>query len=353
MGEKVAAAKKDEKKGGGGGDAAKKDDRGTVTVVLKFDLHCEGCAKKVRRSIKHLDGVEDVKADLVNNKLTVIGKMDPIQVKEKVEEKMKKTVELLVSPQPPKKDKEGPAAAGGKKSDGKTEKKVDDKKGEEKKQPKEPQVRTVALSTRVHCDGCGQKIKRVVGKYEGVQDVNVDVEKDLITVKGTMNIKDMLPYLNTKLKRSVVEMIPSPKNHAGAGAAADKKPKEGGGEKKEKGGKKDKEGGGDKKEKGGGGDKKEKENAAAGAARAAGDHGNGPPPTKVELVHKMDYYGTPFNDPSSSSYSNGYVIPDPSYPGQPIVVPYLADQPHGNGYTEYQHAPQMFSDENPNACSIM
>lgn len=42
-----------EKKAADGG--GKKDD-GAATVVLKLDLHCEGCAKKVRRSISHLEG---------------------------------------------------------------------------------------------------------------------------------------------------------------------------------------------------------------------------------------------------------------------------------------------------------
>lgn len=28
----------------------------SMTVVLKLDLHCEGCSKKVRRSVSHLEG---------------------------------------------------------------------------------------------------------------------------------------------------------------------------------------------------------------------------------------------------------------------------------------------------------
>lgn len=33
-----------------------KKDGGSVTVVLKMDLHCDGCAKKVRRSIRNYEG---------------------------------------------------------------------------------------------------------------------------------------------------------------------------------------------------------------------------------------------------------------------------------------------------------
>ncbi|GMH28759.1 hypothetical protein Nepgr_030602 [Nepenthes gracilis] len=313
-----------EKEGEKKGDAAaaKKDD-GTITVVLKLDMHCEGCAKKVRRSVKNFDGVESVKADCGGNKLTVIGKVDPIKIKERVEEKTKKTVEL-VSSQPMK----NKAATGGgeKKSEEKSDKKSDDKKPEEKK-PKEPQVSTVVLKTRVHCDGCAQKIGRIVKKCEGVEDVNVDLQKDVITVKGTMNMIELLPYLNTKLKR-VVEIAPAAKKDAGApaakkdaGAPADKKPKEAGGEKKA-----EKEGGGKKADAkattSGGGD--------AGKSEEAGSQ-------RVEVINRVEYYGHPY------SYGGGGHAYDPS-------------QSHGYGHVmEYWHAPppQMFSDENPNACSIM
>lgn len=70
--------------------------------------------------------METVKADCGANKLTVIGKMDVIAVKEKLELKTKKKVELI-SPQP---KKDAAAAAAG-------EKKADEKKPEEKKAPEE------------------------------------------------------------------------------------------------------------------------------------------------------------------------------------------------------------------------
>lgn len=37
-------------------DAGVKKDDGVLTVVLKMELHCEGCAKKVKRVIKHYEG---------------------------------------------------------------------------------------------------------------------------------------------------------------------------------------------------------------------------------------------------------------------------------------------------------
>ncbi|KAJ0728968.1 putative heavy metal-associated isoprenylated plant protein/5/6 [Helianthus annuus] len=104
----------------------KKPDAGPVTVVLKLDLHCEGCAKKIKKSISTFEGVESVRADTAGNKLTVTGKVDPTRVKERVEFKTKKKVDIL-SPQP-KKD-----GAEEKKKDTPPEKKADDKKDDEKK----------------------------------------------------------------------------------------------------------------------------------------------------------------------------------------------------------------------------
>ena len=74
-----------------------------------------------------IEGVEDVKADVASNKLTVTGKVDPEKVRERVEKKTHKKMEIL-SPQP-KKEAPAPAPAAG-------DKKPDDKKPEDKK-PKE------------------------------------------------------------------------------------------------------------------------------------------------------------------------------------------------------------------------
>ena len=75
-----------------------------------------------------------MKTDSANNKLTVTGKVDPAGLREKVEQKTKKKVELL-SPQPKKEAAGG--GAGDNKSAEKTEKKPEEKKAEEKKAPKE------------------------------------------------------------------------------------------------------------------------------------------------------------------------------------------------------------------------
>lgn len=49
---KAAAVEGGEKKADGGG----KKEEGPMTVVMKLDLHCEGCAKKVQKAIRHFEG---------------------------------------------------------------------------------------------------------------------------------------------------------------------------------------------------------------------------------------------------------------------------------------------------------
>ncbi|KAL0409964.1 UNVERIFIED_CONTAM: Heavy metal-associated isoprenylated plant protein 5 [Sesamum latifolium] len=255
-GGKKAAAEGGEKKAADGGG---KKDEGPTTVVLKLDLHCEGCAKKVRRAVGHFEGVEKVKADCAANKLTVTGNADPAWLRERVEYKTKKKVELL-SPQP----KKDAGAGADKKADEKpSDKKVEEKKAEDKK-PEEPVVSTVVMKIRLHCDGCAHKIKRVIFKnIDGVNSVKTDLQKDLVTVTGTMNVKELTAYLKEKLKKDI-EIVPPKKD-------------DGGGDKKEKEGT-----GGDKKEKAGGGDKKEEKKKAAAVTVARKKRSRKPPPAAVE-----------------------------------------------------------------------
>ncbi|KAL1819544.1 hypothetical protein ACET3Z_014413 [Daucus carota] len=306
----------------------KKADASPITVVLKMDLHCEGCAKKVQSSVKHFEGVSKVKADCESNKLTVTCTLEAERLRERVAYKTKKKVEI-VSPQPKKEEK---------KTDANPEKKADDKA---EKKPKE--VSTVVLKIRLHCDGCIHKIKRIISKSEGVDKVTVDSKNDQVTIKGTMDVKLLVPHLKEKLKRSI-EIVPAKKDDGGG----DKKDKAGGGDKKEGGG-------GDKKDKGG--DDKKKD----------GGGGGGNVEVKKMDYHGLDPYTTFIVPPYGHSHSiheygsTSTAMYNQSYSNQDYGIA-MHDQGHGYGVDHYLHAPpppayyrapQMFSDENPNACTVM
>ncbi|XP_035543923.1 heavy metal-associated isoprenylated plant protein 3-like [Juglans regia] len=182
----------------GGKNEWEKKANGKVTAVFKMDFHCEGCAKKVEKAARSLEGFEEVKVDCAANKLTVTGKENPTVMKEMLEKKTKKIVELVS--QQPREDDRG---------DEKPEEKSETE--EEYEKPKE--ISTVVLKIRLHCDGCVNELMKIVGKFNGVEKVDVAAGKDLVTVKGTMDVKELAAYLKEKLKRSVE--IVAPKNHDG------------------------------------------------------------------------------------------------------------------------------------------
>ncbi|XP_073011500.1 heavy metal-associated isoprenylated plant protein 3-like [Typha latifolia] len=268
--------------------AGEKNNDGTITAVLKVDMHCEGCAKKIRKSIKGFEGVEGVKAEIASGKLTVVGKMDPWKLRERVETKTKKKVDLVSPIKPSKKDNKAPTANGdNQKPPNDPQKPNDNKKPKDKDKPPVV-VTTVVLKMGLHCDGCIQRIRRAISKIKGVEQVVVDAEKDLVTVKGTMEAKALPEAVRVKLKRPVEVVTPK---------KAERNEKD---EKKEKGEKKAEK-------------EPEKPNPATAAAAAAA--------AAAAEMNRMDYY------------YGGY-------------------GPYGSRI-ELVHAPQLFSDENPNACSVM
>lgn len=61
-------------------------EEGLSSFVLELRLHCDGCVQKIKKILRKYDGVEDVIADLSSDTMTVIGKADPYEVREKLED---------------------------------------------------------------------------------------------------------------------------------------------------------------------------------------------------------------------------------------------------------------------------
>ncbi|KAL5170124.1 Heavy metal-associated isoprenylated plant protein 8 [Glycine soja] len=87
----------------------KKKEEPPLEIVLKVDMHCEACARKVAKALKGFQGVEEVSVDSRTNKVVVKGKTtDPIKVCERLQKKSGKKLELI-SPLPkPLEEKEEP-----------------------------------------------------------------------------------------------------------------------------------------------------------------------------------------------------------------------------------------------------
>ncbi|XWS74344.1 hypothetical protein CRYUN_Cryun02cG0206700 [Craigia yunnanensis] len=324
MGEKKNGNKKggDGEKNGNkkGGDGEKKE-KSSLTVVLKVDCLCDGCASKIRKCIRKFEGVETVKLEINSNKVTVIGAVDPTAIKEKLLKKTKKKVDLI-SPQP-------------KKDDNKEEKKPDKEKNQNsdnkpEKKSKEAPVTTADLKVQLkcQCQGCIVKIRKIVSETKGVHDLKVDKLKELVTVKGTMDVKALAEALKDKLKKNV-EIVPP------------KKEKDGNNESGENGGG----GGGKKKNKGdnGCGDGGNEANAVVvGGGKTEGN--------RLEFIVQPQFgympgypgyghlgYGYGYGHPQSHRHGHGH-----AYPGYVPGYPMSVHPPH-----------QMFNDENPNACAIL
>ncbi|XP_061369733.1 uncharacterized protein LOC133312533 isoform X2 [Gastrolobium bilobum] len=179
---------------------AKKDDV-PVPVVYKMNCTCEGCLEKINKTFCYFysESVKIVEADRWANELTVTSKMDSNKLRDKLADITKKNVEI-VSPQP----KQDASAAAEKPP----EKKSDEKKpDDEENKPKE---HTVVLKIKLHCDGCVTEIRSIIQKFEGVHMENLDLEKGLVTVKGTMNEKELISHLKKHMKRKLrnVEVVP-------------------------------------------------------------------------------------------------------------------------------------------------
>ncbi|XP_004487068.1 heavy metal-associated isoprenylated plant protein 3 isoform X2 [Cicer arietinum] len=276
-----------------------------TTVVLKIDMHCDGCTSKIIRCLRGfqalkltlpVEGVEKLDVEKDTGKLTITGKVDPAKLRDKLASKMKKKVDLI-SPLP----KEN-------KSQNDNKNKPDDKKSKQK----EPPETTAVLKMELHCQGCIERIRKTVSKAKGVYHVEIDKEKETVTVKGTMDVKALAGSLTERLKRKV-EVVPT---------------------KKEKGNEKDgdkKEKDGDKKENDGG--KKNKQKGEGGGGNKKGENDGGDGKGKMENLTPGCGYG----------YGYGY-----SFFG-------YEDGGYNNGSVNMMqlNAPQIFSDENPNACSVM
>nr|AGW45453.1 metal ion binding [Reaumuria trigyna] len=78
--------------GGGGHKMHKRRQLQTVEIKIKID--CEGCERKVRRSVEGMKGVNQVDIEPKQNKLTVVGYVEPSKVLARVRHRTGKKADL-------------------------------------------------------------------------------------------------------------------------------------------------------------------------------------------------------------------------------------------------------------------
>jgi hypothetical protein len=179
----------------------------------------------------------------------------------------------------------------------------------------------------------------------GVQSAESDLKASEVTVKGVFDESKLAEYVHRRTgKHAAVvksEPVPPPEPAGGDKAKEEEKAEGGGGEEKkgDDGGKEEKKDGKEGEAAAGGDEKKqdeEKKEGGGGDAAPAGEDKE-KDPAAANLYMHYPRFGFP---------GGYYPPPPPWYVYQPVYPPYAAPQ-------YVAHAPQIFSDENPNACSVM
>ncbi|XP_020254195.1 heavy metal-associated isoprenylated plant protein 9-like [Asparagus officinalis] len=90
------------------------------------------------------------------------------------------------------------------------EKKEEEKKEEEAKPPPPPPI--VILSIDMHCVGCAKKIERCLLKCKGVEEVESDMAKNQVKIKGVVDPQALCSRIQQKTMRSarVISPLPPP-----------------------------------------------------------------------------------------------------------------------------------------------
>ncbi|KAB5524037.1 hypothetical protein DKX38_021786 [Salix brachista] len=270
-------------------EAKKEEPKPPSPFVLFVDLHCVGCAKKIERSIMKIRGVEGVVMDMAQNQVTIKGIVEPQAVCSKIMKKTKRRAKVL-SPLP-------------------------ENEGEPMPQVVASQVSglsTVELDINMHCDACAEQLKKIILKMRGVQTaVITDLSTSKVIVTGTMEANKLVDYVYRRTKK-IARIVPQPEPEP---AKVEEKPAEEAKPAEEKAEEKPAE---EAKKEGEGGENPEKnEKKEDEGQKEVVENNNDIVNTDEENMKRMmHYYDQPL-----------YVI-------------------------ERIPPPQLFSDENPNACCI-
>ncbi|XP_059628914.1 heavy metal-associated isoprenylated plant protein 9 [Cornus florida] len=260
--------------------------------VLFVDLHCVGCAKKIEKSILKIRGVEGVVIDMAQNQVTIKGVIEPQAVCTKIMKRTKRTAKVL-SPLPAAEGEPIPEVVNSQVSG----------------------LTTVELNVNMHCEACAEQLKKKILKMRGVRTAATELSSGKVTVTGTMEADKLVDYVYRRTKKQA-KIVPQPEPEKKE--AEEAKP----GEKKEE----EKAAEEQKPE-----EKKEEGEKPPEEEKKEGGEGNGNE-NKEEAMKEGENNISGGSDEQSMQKMVHYY--------QPLY------------FIERIPPPQLFSDENPNACCI-
>lgn len=279
--------------------------------VLFVDLHCTGCAKKIERSILKIRGVEGVVIDMTTNQVTIKGVVEPQAVCTTIEKRTRRKAKVL-SPLPAAEGEPIPEVVASQVSG----------------------LTTVELNVNMHCEACAEQLKKKILKMKGVRTAETELSSGKVTVTGTMDANRLVDYVYRHTKKQA-KVVPQPEPEKPPEEA---KPAEGG----------------QKEEKPADGEAKPEEKKEEAPAAENKDGGEKPP--EEQKKEGGDAEAKPAESGEGEKYEpaksegggeNNNIISTEEQNMQKMIYYY---QPLY--VMERIPPPQLFSDENPNACCI-
>lgn len=296
-------------------------------IILQVDMHCEGCKAKVRKALKEFKGVEGLDVNMQDQRVTIKGKLDAKKVYETVKKKSGKRT-ILVYPDLSKVAEDENKAK-------------EEPKKEEPPPPAEPEV-VVVLKVNMHCAACAKQIRRSLLKMEGVTDAKEDFAKCTVTVKGKNIDPNKLCARVKKRSRKHCEIVlpppPPPAPSKEEEKKEEAKPAE---EKKEE----------EKKEEAKPAEEAKKEEEKPAEAAPPAEEGEKKAEEKKE-DEKKEAAPDEKKEEKPEEKKEEEKKEEASEETKTDIKKYEY-MPYRSVPEYYVYPPQLFSDENPNACSVM
>ncbi|RCV10395.1 hypothetical protein SETIT_2G108800v2 [Setaria italica] len=352
-------------------------------VVIRAPVHCDGCGRKLRRSLERLDWVGEVSVDSNTNTVVMRGPKvveNPAETVKIVEKRTRRKA-VLLSPAP---EKLPPPAV--------KETKKDDGNKDMYELPEINMKMVVILRINLHCDACCEEIKRRILRIKGVEDAVPHLKSSQVMVKGVVEPATLVGFIRNCTGRKAaifraepLDPLPAPKSPPPEAETKKDGPTDNTGEKKDAQENGKNEEPREEEEKGGGEPEEDKkrtgdddraaaeelhQEAHAGEGEKHAATGDGvvledqkkddrlfaaPLPAGVFTVapETMAISNvTPYHHYSYPSSYYAYAHPSYYYQCQ-YPQPYYPAYSYACGHGMYGYPPEAFTEENPNACAIV
>ncbi|XP_037492620.1 uncharacterized protein LOC105628011 isoform X5 [Jatropha curcas] len=183
-------------------------------VVVKLGHNCQGCGPKIRKIVEDTIGVQEMSEDEQKETVTIKGTMDPMVLIENLKERLNIPIEILSIEK--EKYSNGSVKGSGfgsddgkkKKGSGGQENGINGIEMEEsimKLGPEKASATATLFKVPLHCDGCIRKIRKIIRRIRGVQQVIVIKGDETIAVKATIDVKVLTVTMKKRLKKLVEE----------------------------------------------------------------------------------------------------------------------------------------------------